>query len=145
MTFNWSVLWILKLFSANYMLWFRMIIHEILLSMLFIAKSSLPFSEKVITRLIIVISTDNDKGVNRAQALSQGSLISCYLITTTALWCWHLPVSQIGNRGTEEPSRWTQVTVLVLGDPGVKNSHFNARAFVLTNWERHNIQPLVCK
>lgn len=62
-----------------------MIIHEILLSVLFIAKSSLPFSEKIITILIIVISTVNDNGVNRAQALFQGSLIFCYLITTTAL------------------------------------------------------------
>ena len=59
-----------------------MIIHEMLPLGLFISNGPLPFSEKIIVKLI---ATDNDKGLHRGQALFQVSPTFSSLIMAIAL------------------------------------------------------------
>lgn len=98
-------------------------IHEKLPPMVFIWNSSLPFLEK-----IIIISTNNDKGLNRGQALFQVPHIFSFNHYNHPLRL----VSLSHRLGTDiRRSSLDSVTVAMTGGSRLQNNHLGARTFVL--------------
>lgn len=94
---------------------------------LVIRNSSRVFLEKIAI-IVIVISTDNDKRLNRGQALFLVSHIFSYLITANALLLFIMVQRWLVG---ELESQWWW-----LGDTGFNNSYLDARAVLLNQLDK---------